>query len=49
MKHKAKTLDEVYNYFYLKYTKNGDKYEPDSLRAMLGAIDRFLQDKGSNS
>ena len=43
----AKNLNSLLKRFYAEVkTKNGEDYEPDSLRVMIAAIDRFLKDKG---
>ena len=40
-------LNSFLERFYAEVkTKNGEDYEPDSLRVMIVAIDRFLKDKG---
>lgn len=40
-------LDKVLAHFFLKVRKqNGDKYEPDSLTAMLQSFDRLLREQG---
>ena len=41
-------LDGILQLFFAEIHKNdGTNYEPDSLRTMMAALDRHLQDKGS--
>ena len=40
-------LNKILENFYATVRKkNGEDYEPDSLRAMVTAVDRYLADKG---
>ena len=40
-------LNKILEDFYTTVRKkNGEDYEPDSLRAMVTAMDRYLADKG---
>ena len=40
-------LNKILEDFYATVRKkNGEDYEPDSLRAMVTAMDRYLADKG---
>ncbi len=43
-------LDKVLQLFCSEVRKkNGDEYEPDSLRTMIGALDRVLKENGCHS
>ena len=40
-------LNNLLETFYAEAkNKNGDDYEPDSLRVMIAALDRYLNEKG---
>ena len=45
-KYESETLNKILKQFYATVRKkNGDDYEPDSLRVMVTAIDRYLIEK----